>query len=373
MGNFIDTFKQGKAGLNKGLTTGIPSLDKAINGIQKKSTVGIAAAPKVGKTTLADYSFVLSPYLEAVKNNTLDKLHWIYFSGEVDRVSKEFKFSAFFFYYDYGIKTFSYKGVTYGISETYLMGKLLHKNPDGSVEVIIVSQEHEEILKKIYTNRITVLFGVYNSRGEQLKKGLITFIENLENPTGIYKGLINYYRNHGEIVTQKFKVQDDKGHYVEQEKIIGYVPNDPEKFTIVVTDHVRKLQRERGFSMKDNIDKFLEYTTWIRNIFHTTFVHIIHLNRGLANIDRLKFMGEFIYPTGDDVKDTGNISEEVTVLLTMFDPQDEKYNLKRHFGVDLEPYPNYRSIHVADQRYGESPLHIQTNMYGNLNLFLPLI
>lgn len=56
----------------------------------------------------------------------------------------------------------------------------------------------------------------------------------------------------------------------------------------------------------------------------------------------------------------------------MFNPQDEKYNLERHFGVDLHPYPNYRSIHVVESRYTDCPQHIQTNMYGGINLFTPL-
>ena len=51
---------------------------------------------------------------------------------------------------------------------------------------------------------------------------------------------------------------------------------------------------------------------------------------------------------------------------------DEKYKLERHFGVDLASQPNYRSIHVVESRYTDCPQHIQTNMYGGINLFTPL-
>ncbi len=47
MSNFIETFKAGKAGKRRGITTGIKALDIAINGIRKKNSIGIAAAPKV--------------------------------------------------------------------------------------------------------------------------------------------------------------------------------------------------------------------------------------------------------------------------------------------------------------------------------------
>src|SRR6478736_3270299 len=100
MANFVTTFLQGKEGLNIGITTGIPKLDIAINGLRREFILAIAAAPKVGKTTLADFIGLLSPYLEAERNGTLDDIEWHYFSFEISRVAKEFKFAAFFMAYD---------------------------------------------------------------------------------------------------------------------------------------------------------------------------------------------------------------------------------------------------------------------------------
>lgn len=370
--NFVKAFKQGKEGRNFGLTTGIPQLDQAINGVQRKTTISVAAAPKVGKTTFVDFAFVLSPYLEAVKKNMVDKVHWIYFSYEIDRISKEFKFAAFFMYYDYGISEIEYKGKKYPMSQDYLMGKLLHRNSDETLEQVPVETEHELLLQKIYKGRIIPIFGEYDERGKRLSKGVMTFIEDPENPTGLYKGLMKYADANGEFISENYSTTNEQGQIIQKKRITGYSPKDPDKFTIVITDHIRKLGDERNFTMKQKIDKWLEYSTWLRNMCSFTFIHIVHMNRGLSNVDRLKYAGETIYPTGDDVKDSGNVSEESTILLTMFNPQDEKYNIKRHFGVDLEPYPNYRSIHVADSRYTECPLHIQTNMYGGINLFTPL-
>lgn len=373
MSNFLETFEQGKLKKNKGLTTGLPQLDQAINGIQKKTTISIAAAPKCGKTTLADFAFVLSPYLQALEENNINNVHWIYFSYEIDRISKEFKFAAFFFYHDYGISELNYKGKTYEMSQDYLMGKLLHRNDDNTSEIIPLQEGHEEILLKIYQDRIIPIFGEYDAKGVRVKKGVMTFIEDPENPTGLYKGLMSYAESHGKFNKEKYTSKDDNGNLVELTRISSYSSNNLDLVTIIVTDHVRKLRRERGFNMKDNIDKWLEYSTWLRNMCGFTFVHIVHMNRGLSNLDRLKYMSEVIYPTGDDVKDTGNISEESTILLTMFKPQDEKYNIKKHFGVELSSFPNYRSIHLADSRYTECPKHIQTNMFGGINLFKPLI
>jgi len=133
MSNFIETYKKGRQGKSFGLTTGIKGLDKAINGLQRKTSIGLAAAPKCGKTTLCDFSFVIHPYLQCLALGILGKVEWIYFSYEIDRVSKEFKFAAFFMAHDHGIYNYVYKEKTYAMSDVYLKGQQLHENPDGTL------------------------------------------------------------------------------------------------------------------------------------------------------------------------------------------------------------------------------------------------
>lgn len=369
MSNFIETFKEGKQGLNFGLTTGIDALDRAMNGTQRGISVGLAAAPKAGKTTLCDFSFVISPYLQMIELNRLNDIEWIYFSYEIDRVSKEFKFASFFMFKDFGVFSYTYKGVQYNMSAEYLKGNQLHKLPDGKSEVIPVSTEHEEMLKVIYKNRIVPLFGEYDRYGKKIKTGKIDFIEEAENPTGIDKYLKSHARKNGKFVTESYTILNEKGQTEVKTRIIGYTPNNPKKYVIVIMDHIRKPLRERGFTMKENIDKTLEYTTISRNICKYTHINICHSNRGISNVERLKWAGENIFPTADDVKDTGNLAEESTILMTLFNPSDEKYNLETHMGVTLADNPNYRSIHITESRNTPSPMHIQTNMYGGVNYF----
>ena len=372
MSNFVTAFKKGKEGLNFGLSTGLPTLDLAMNKIQKGTSYGVAAAPKCGKTTFVDFSFIISPYLEAEALGTLDNLEFIYWSFEIDRINKEFKFAAFFMAHDFQQYNYTYDGVLYPMDQDYLQGKKLHKNSQGRLVIIPISEEHEEMLKVIYEKRIVPLFGRWSEGGKLIEKGKILFIEERDNPTGMWKLLLHHAKQNGEFITEEFHTLDEKNNRVKRTRIIGYKAKNPNMNTICITDHVRKLRRERGFSMKDNIDKWLEYSTEIRNLCAYIFVHIVHSNRNLANVDRLKFAGEFIFPTGDDTKDSGNIAEECTIFMTLFNPNDEKYNLKKHFDVELANYPNYRSIHITESRYTECPVHIQTNMYGGINTFEPL-
>lgn len=362
--NFQSEFKKGQEGKNIGLSTGIKGLDKAIRGVQRKSIIGIAASPKVGKTTLADYSFVLSPYEDAIAKGILDNVHWIYFSFEVDRVKKEFKFAAHYFWKDYGISNFTYKGKNYSFSSDYLLGKMI----DDQEELIPVSPDHKQILIEIYENRIVPLFGRYNSEGKQTQKGKITFIGEKDNPTGMRNFLMHYAKQHGNFIYETYYTEEE-GKKVTRQRIIGYKANNSEAMTIILTDHIRKLKLERNFPMKQNVDKWLEYQVELRDWCGFTFVDICHLGRGLSNIDRLKYAGETLYPTGDDLKDTGNLSEDCNVLLTMFNPADEKYGIETHFGYELVNYPFYRSIHVVESRDTDCPQHIQVNMFGGINIF----
>lgn len=367
--NFIQEFKKGQTGGNKGLPMGegLISLSNAINGVQKARMYGLAAPSKAGKTTLADYGFVLHPILHSMA--TGEPVHVHYFSYEIDRVSKEFDFAAFFLNYDYGITHITLDpGVTKNgeteipLSPDYLRGRVLSDQG----EVIRVKESILNVLKVIYESRIVPIFGEYAENGLQITKGYITFIENRDNPTGINKYLLSEAEKLGTL----HKVSAGHG-----ERIVGYTPNDPTLTTIVIMDHLRKMLIERNFTMKQNIDKYLEYATEIKKICGFTFVPIIHLNRSLGNIDRLKAFTDMLFPTSDDVKDSGNLSEDCDYLFTLFNPNDERYNLDKHFGLKIKDskkrilYSSLRTIHLVESRHCEFPQHFRVNLYGGYKSF----
>lgn len=380
MSNFITAFKKGQRGENKGLNMGIPGLNRATNGINRKRIYTIASAPKVGKSTFCDFSFVLSPYLEWLKlteengGEEPHPLQWIYYSFEVDRVQKEFKFAAFFMAHDHGIERFDHKGETWDMDSEYLQGR----KRDRDDEIILVCDSHKDKLKEIYEKRIIPLFGEYDDNGRQIRPGLIIFIEQKNNPTGIRNDIIKFMLKHGVHITEPYSVVEN-GQEVIKTKVIGYKPNNPKAMFIIILDHIRKPSRERGFSLKDNIDKMSEYMVEMRNMYELTFVPICHSNRNLADPNRKREAGEWLFITADDIKDSGNLSEDSDYVFTMFNPNDEKFNLDRHFGVQLKDpnggkiHPDYRSIHLVESRHTKCPVHVQIEMYGGINTFKPLI
>ena len=280
--NFKEKFKKGLKGLNFGLSTGIPSIDKAIGGIQKAALYGIAAGPKVGKTTFVDFAFVISPYLEYLeilkKGNPANLiLEWIYFSFEINRIKKEFKYVAFFMFHDYNITEFRHKDEVYEITPNYLEGKV----KDNSGELIMPSIEHQKIVMKIYEDRIIPLFGEYDEKGKLLKKGLIIFVENRDNPTGLRNFIGRYSKDNGtwshSTYTTTERDKFGKNREVTHEKRESWESNHQNKHTIIVLDHLRKLKRELNFSKKEIVDKMIEYQVEFRNWCGFTFVDIISL------------------------------------------------------------------------------------------------
>jgi len=363
-------FKKGIEGKNQGLPTGIPKLDKIIYGVQRGVLIGVAGSPKSGKSSLVDTAFVIHPYLYSLSKPEL-KLKIFYWSLEMDKTSVRFKYISFFFMHDYQISSVqlpngrTLKGVPFfPMSSAYLLGKMVCDND----ERIIVSEQHRVIVNEIIENRINPMFGKYDAKGNKINNGIINIIEdkNDSNPTGIRNILFDYAKSNGELVYEKYKIHST-GEV--KQRISGYIPDNPDEHIIVITDHMRALKRERGFTMKQNMDKLTEYQIQMRNLFNYAFVDIIHLNRSISDIGRIKFNNEFLFPNDDDLKDSGNLSEDGDYLITMFDANDPRYNIKQHFGLDITNIPNYRSLHLVRSRHSEAPAHIQTKMFAGILKF----
>lgn len=399
--NFIEEFKKGQLGGNKGLPMGegLQSIYSAINGLLRGMIYVVAAAAKGGKSTFVDAGFVIGPCIFVLENNRkyqelIDKgftpeqikiqynisfieLDIIYNSYEIDRISKEFDFAAHFLNADYGIENIQLEeGVTHKgqktveLSSNYLKGQLIDDNNN----IIKVKPSVFEALKIVYETRIIPLFGQYDIEGNLMKPGLITFLEQKDNPTGIRNYLIDYAKRNGTIIYTKFKGGDGKIH----QKIQCYKPNNPDKFVFIITDHLRKLVSERGFTLKQTVDKFSEYSVEMKNIFKFTFIHIIHLNRSMTDVQRIKYQDDGLYPNSDDIKETGNLAEDCDFLFTMFNPNDDRFNLSKHFGKLIKDahnnylYPNMRTIHLVESRHTFYPQHFRVNMYGAIKKFKQL-
>jgi hypothetical protein len=370
---FIKNYKKGQLGENRGIPfgPGLAPFTKALNGLQKARYYGIASPPKTGKSTFINYAFIIQPYLFCLANNI--PIEFIYYSLEMDRITQEFNFACYFLYHDYNITYITLPpGITkkgknvIELDADYLLGKLLDDND----ELIKVDEKIEELLFKIYPDRIIPLFGEYNDSNILTKRGAIIFITSTDNPTGVYKNLLKHAEANGKLI-----YTGEKGY----ERLTSYVENDSKKFTVVLIDHLRKLIPERQMQMKQTVDKMSEYSVILKNLINYNFVNVIHLNRSLTSVERFKQFGDELHPSSDDVKDSGNVAEDCDYLITMLNPNDTRYNLMKHFGAEIKDskgnplYPKLRTLHLVESRHCEFPQHFRVNMYGGWKNFEPLI
>lgn len=362
MSNFVKTFLKGQSGSEIGLYLGegLKSLNDAIKGLQKGRLYYIASPPKTGKTTLVNYAFILNPLLDAIKRNI--NIKYYYYSLELTRIDLEFDFVTYFLYSDFKIKEVEVGNKKIELSPDFLRGRVF----DDEMTLIKVPESIQDKMKFIYKNKIIPLFGEYNEEGIKIKDGYINVIETSDNPTGIFNFILSEAEKYGNFIEKK---------YGESLRKVGYIPNNPNDFKIVIFDHIRKVYSERGFDEKRSIDKLSEYFVILKRLLNWSFVGIVHLNRSLIDIQRFKQFGDMLFPDSDMVKASGNMAEDCDYLITMFNPNDERYNLKRHFGKDIKdmsgnPYfPNMRTIHLVESRHCVYPQHFKVNMLGNVKDF----
>lgn len=345
---FLKEVQRGISGRNKGLNCGLKRLNNFINGIQKKTYYLIGASPKFGKTSFTDCVFVLYPYLLEKEAN----IKWIYYSYEIDLIEKMAKYCAFFMDYKYGIYCDS----------NYILGR-----GDNHVK-----PEHYKLIEEIYNNELVDLFGKYDDNGKQISEGKISFFEDKINPEGIRQYLLKYAEDHGSFIRSTVTIKGENGKPLDIHPIIGYKENNEDLYTIIIVDHLALTRREKGLSLKENIDKLSQHMVFFRNICRFTPVLVSQFNREMGKIERMKFSGEQLQPTLEDFRDTSDPCQDASIVMGMFNPTIFPH-LRTHMGYDLVKIgKSYRSLHILASRNTESGVNLSLLMEGKTGMFREL-
>lgn len=303
---FLDEVRDGMEGKSNFVPGKFPRFDAKAGVLWKKMLYVIGAHPKVGKTAFVDERYILYPYLN-LPPEQLSKLHYKYFSYEIDIVEKMANYASYLIFRKHNLR----------ISADTILGRIGKLTP-----------QQFELVRHIYETDLQLLFGKFDMRGKQLEPGIIEFFQTKENPTGIMKRLFTYAASKGHFEYEQLEGKEKKG------RRLWYEPHSQYKddLTITILDHVGLVPRERGFNVKENIDKLSEYFVELRNDCKFTFIVTSQFNRELGKTDRLKFSGEQLAPTLEDFKNTGNLAEDFSVefvvylkLIRIFVPKLKNY------------------------------------------------
>lgn len=237
-----ERIEQGLKGEYSGLDNGLDRINQYIFGVQRACYTLLGGNSGSGKTTFVDF-ILLNAIADAEKKNI--PINIIYYSWEIDEYSKRASWLSCIIYNKYGII----------IPPETIKG--FGNNRLTKEELDIVLSELPE-LERIFSK--------------------INWHWEANNPTGMYKDWWSFMSQRGNFVKESYTNNDGEV----KEKIVEFKLNNPLEYNIVVVDHLALAKKsERGFSLKENIDKLSEYAVSCRNMFKMSFMFLQQYNQGL--------------------------------------------------------------------------------------------
>lgn len=325
LSTFIEKVKAGREGAYRGIPGGLERFDEKVYNTQFAKMYSIVGSPKSGKSAFMLWRYIFIPWVNGQRN-----IKWILYSLEMDVDQVKARLASMFIYY--------YYKKTINPNLIYSYGSISNRLSDE--DFALIEKIEEEYLSKLFEK--------------------ITFIEDKDasNPTGIYKYALSYARANGVEGKASYQTLDDTEKTVTKYRTVSYTPNDPDEKVFIIVDTLGLMKRERGFSKKENIDKWLDdYAITLRNIYKYTIVNLHHLNRGISSIERRKFQAEELQPELEDIKDTSALAESSDMVIAVFNPNTyAKIDIHQNYKI-TKFKGKYRSIHVIASRFTEFPIN----------------
>ena len=320
---------KGEDGKGNCIPIPFPRLNEHVN-IRKGMYTLIGGTPGSGKTGFTDCAFALGAYdwHKQNKDKTDIKLEIIYRSMERPRAFKLAKWMCMHLYNKY--KILIDVPTLFGWNSNHVSAEVKEK--------IKETREYFEEMEDV-----------------------IKIIDGAENPSGVYKHLLKTALSEGKVVK--------KNEFEEQ-----YIPNDPNKITLVILDHIGKLKSERNYTKKQNIDKMSELLGISRDFYGFSPVVVSQFNRSLSNPNRAR--GQEVTPGPDDFKDSSNMYEDCDTAFALFNPW--KYQVNDHMDYNIEEFVNnkgynrFRSITLLKNSYGVDDARVGMGFIGEVGMYKEL-
>jgi hypothetical protein len=305
----------GLEGKYSGLKNGFNRINKYIYGVQRGFYTLIGGLSGSAKTTLVDFKLLKA--LEDAEAKQIP-LHMFYYSYEIDETTKKCNWLS---------------NRVYSVHKKVIPPQVIA----GFGEDNRLTQE-QEILVESQRPYIDALFERINFRFDA------------NNPIGIRLELFKHAEKIGKFIFEEYESEGQT-----KKKIVGYIPNDPDAYTIVAMDHIALAQVLHGKTLKENIDMLSAMFIWFRNMCGFTFYIVQQFNQGLNSVDRMKFKGADITPQQNDFKDSTNPYTDSDVAIGIMNAW--KMDMQECFGYDLSILKEkFRLYKIIKNRKGRDNL-----------------
>lgn len=334
-----------------------PKLSNYLPGIIKGVYYITTAGTGVGKTQLAKYLFVRTPYDFIKKHPEANlKLKVLYFALEESK--EEF------------INTMI---VAWLAEEHNIFIDVLDLNS-------MLNPIDQEIIDKIKEGReyFKDLFDV------------VEVIDSVSNPYGMYKYCREYSDKNGtHYWTQLEKVKEEDRKFITHQeyenlgsnkkgwKYSHYKPFDENEYVIILSDHISLLTPEKDqntgvpMSLHQTMSKWSVDYCRKQITKHWKYVIVNIQQQAAASEDIEHFKANKLEPSLAGMADNKLTSRDALVVLGLFAP--DRYQLNKYLGYDITKFQdNFRSLLILKNRIGKPNLKLPLFFDGAVNTFKEL-
>lgn len=287
-------------------------------GFERKRYGIITASQKIGKSKLVDYMLMYEPIFQMVNAKAQYNLKILYFTLEMSKDEKFYDFLCHLLYRLDGIEigTLDLKSTS---SERILDEKVLN---------LIESEKYQAYIQKF--------------------QEVVTFIDDIKNPTGVNKFCREYALSSGVLHKKKVQTKDEQTGKTKEVEIVDYFEwNDPECYYVIILDNFTNLTKESNYNKIENIEKMSKYFVTLRDQMKYHIVAIQHQAQAQEGIENRKL--NMLYPTADGLGDCKMTSRDIDYLIGLFSPF--KYGLKEFEGYDITKFrKNIRFLMILEDR-----------------------
>ncbi len=341
----INTLRDRRQRVLNGEINCIPSPLKRFStdlpGIERDKYYLISGSTKSGKSQITNYLFLYNPLLYAYNNPEKVRVKIFYFPLEETPENITLRFMSYLLF------TISGKRVAPIDLKSTNSNKILSED----IIALLESEQYQNILKFYEEN--------------------VIFLTD-RNPTGIWKNMLKYATDTGTVHTKKVDIVNKETGLVESKEVFDYYePKDSKEYVLFIVDHVSLIESERGFDLRQSINKLSEYAMILRNKYHYIPVMVQQQSTETTSLDAFK--NNKIRPTMAGLSDSKYTAKDCSVMLGITNPY--AFELPDYLDYDINQFRgNIRFLEVVLNREGESNGVIALYFDGATNYFseLPL-
>lgn len=324
---------------------GFPRFEYESPGIEQGKYYLVTANSKVGKTQIADWLFLLNPIQQIIDNGLKIKLKIFYFTLEMSKEQKMLSAFSNILYIKEGIR-------------------VAPKDLRSTKADNILSQDVLDTILK------------YKSYFEKIEE-IVEFIDDIRNPTGIFKFVEAYAQANG--VMHKKKVEFiDKNTGESKIHIINdyYEPNDPDEYVMIMIDTINLIKTEQSEGQKMGLHSSIvklssDYLLRLRNRYN--YIPVVIQQQAAAQESLENFKANKLKPTANGLGDCKLTFRDADLIIGLFSPF--LHELKTYLEYDILFFKNnIRFLEIIGGREGGGGIVCPLYFDGAVNFFkeLPL-